>query len=79
VNALVASGAQGLVVAATGNGTVHRELIPALLQAQASGVKVLRASRCSEGGIIPQAKDELPSTNLSPVKARIELLLQLLA
>jgi L-asparaginase len=79
VKALLASGIDGVVVAATGNGTVHRELMPALLEAQAKGVKVLRASRCAEGGIIPQAKDELPSTNLSPVKARIELLLQLLA
>lgn len=79
VKALLASGLDALVVAATGNGSVHCELMPALLEAQAGGVKVLRASRCAEGGIIPQAKDELPSTNLPPVKARIALLLQLLA
>ena len=79
VKALLAGGAAGLVVAATGNGTVHRELMPSLLEAQARGVKVLRASRCAEGGIIPQPKDELPSTDLPPVKARIALLLQLLA
>jgi L-asparaginase len=75
VDALVASGVQGLVVAATGNGTVHRELLPALLDAQRKGVKVLRASRCAEGGIIAQPGDELPSTSVSPVKARILLLL----
>jgi L-asparaginase len=78
VNALVASGAQGLVVAATGNGTVHRELLSALLDARSKGVKVLRATRCAEGGIIAQAGDELPSTELSPVKARIALILELL-
>ena len=78
VNALVRSGARRIVVATTGNGTVHRELMPALLDAQAKGVKVLRASRCAEGGIIPQEKDELPSTDLSPVKARIALMLELL-
>jgi L-asparaginase len=78
VDALVASGVKGIVVAATGNGTVHRELLPALLAAQAKGVKVMRASRCAEGGIIPQAGDELPSTNLSPVKARIQMMLELL-
>jgi L-asparaginase len=78
VNALVEAGVKGIVVAATGNGTVHRELVPALLRAQAQGVKLLRASRCAEGGIIPQAGDELPSTSLSPVKARIRLLLELL-
>lgn len=78
VNALVASGVKGIVVAATGNGTVHRELLPGLVEAQAKGVKVLRASRCAHGGIIPQPGDELPSTNLSPVKARIQLILELL-
>lgn len=75
VDALVQSGVQGVVVAATGNGTVHRDLLPALLDAQARGVKVLRASRCAFGGIIAQPGDELPSTDLSPVKARIALLL----
>jgi L-asparaginase len=75
VDALVKDGVQGIVVAATGNGTVHRALMPALLEAQAHGVKVLRASRCAEGGVIAQPGDELPSTNLTPVKARILLLL----
>lgn len=75
VDALVRSGVQGIVVAATGNGTVHRELMPALLEAQKKGVKVLRASRCAQGGIIDKPGDELPSTGLSPVKARIQLLL----
>jgi L-asparaginase len=75
VDALVRDGVQGIVVAATGNGTVHKALVPALLDAQAKGVKVLRASRCAEGGIIEQPDDALPSTNLSPVKARILLLL----
>jgi L-asparaginase len=79
VKALLAVGVDGVVVAATGNGTVHEALMPALREAQGQGVKLLRASRCAEGGIIPQAGDELPSTRLSPVKARIELLLQLLA
>jgi L-asparaginase len=68
----------GLVVAATGNGTIHRELMPALLEAQAKGTKVLRASRCAEGGVIAQPGDEIEATSLSPVKARIELLLRLL-
>jgi L-asparaginase len=77
VDALVRDGVQGIVVAATGNGSVHRELLPALIDAKAKGVKVLRASRCAFGGIIPQPSDELPSTNLSPLKARIALLLGL--
>lgn len=75
IDALVRGGVQGVVVAATGNGTVHAELMPALLEAQSKGVRVLRASRCAEGGIIEQPGDALPSTSLSPVKARILLLL----
>jgi L-asparaginase len=71
-------GIDGLVVAATGNGTIHQELMPALLEARAKGVKVLRASRCAEGGVIAQPGDEIEATSLSPVKARIQLLLDLL-
>lgn len=37
----------GLVLAATGNGTVHQDLEAALLQAQDKGVKVVRSSRCA--------------------------------
>jgi L-asparaginase len=78
VKALVAQGLKGIVVAATGNGSVHRELMPALLDAQAQGVKVLRATRCAEGAIIAKPGDELPATHLSPVKARVQLMLELL-
>lgn len=79
VMALLPGAMAGLVVATTGNGTVHKDMMSGLRQARAAGVKVLRASRCAEGAIIPQADDEMPSTDLSPVKARIDLLLQLLA
>ncbi len=75
VDALVRDGVQGIVVAATGNGTVHKDLLPALLEAQKKGVRVVRASRCAFGGVIAQESDELPSTSLSPVKARIRMLL----
>lgn len=78
VKALAAQGVQGIVVAATGNGSVHRELMPALLAAREKGVKVLRATRCAEGAIIMKPGDELPATHLSPVKARIKLMLELL-
>lgn len=78
VQALVDSGVRGLVVAATGNGTVHRSLEVALGQAQRAGVAVLRATRCLDGGITARADDVLPSAGgLSPVQARIELMLRL--
>lgn len=80
VRALVAAGVQGLVVAGTGNGSLHHALESALLQAQAAGVRVLRATRCLEGRVLSKPGETLlDSQGLSPVKARISLLLTLLA
>lgn len=79
VHALVACGVQGLVVAATGNGTLHHALESALLDAQAAGVKVVRATRCLNGRVLPRPDERLPDSNgLSPVKARVELMLELM-
>ena len=79
VEALLALGVQGLVVAGTGNGTVHHSLEAALLQAQAQGVEVVRATRCTQGRVLPRADDRFPHSNgLSPVKARIQMMLKLL-
>lgn len=80
VNALVAGGVQGLVVAGTGNGTVHRDLEAALLAAQARGVRVVRATRCPNGRVLANVDDAWEdSRGLSPVKARIALMLDLMA
>jgi L-asparaginase len=80
VQALAAAGARGIVVAGTGNGTVHAGLQLALEEAQRGGVRVLRSTRCAEGVVIGQAEGALPSAGaLSPYKARVELLLALLA
>jgi L-asparaginase len=77
VQALVREGVQGLVVAATGNGTVHVRLEQALLAAMAAGVRVVRATRCSEGRLVGTSDTRLPAHPLTPVKARIDLMLQL--
>jgi L-asparaginase len=78
VDALCAQGVQGIVVAGTGNGTVHRELLAALQRAQQRGLTVWRASRCAQGAVVGEAA--LPSAGaLSAVKARIELMLRLIA
>jgi L-asparaginase len=80
VQALLASGVQALVVAATGNGSVHAELEAALVEAQANGVAVMRATRCLDGPVIDAGVPALPSAgSLTPVQARIELMLRLLA
>lgn len=71
---------QGIVLAATGNGTVHQALEAAALRAQAEGVSVLRATRCAEGRILPKPGQRLRDAGaLTPVKARIALMLELLA
>lgn len=80
VDALVHSGVQGLVVAGTGNGTLHWALQAALERAQALGVAVRIASRCPLGRVLPRPGATLPDAQgLSPVKARVSLLLELLA
>jgi L-asparaginase len=79
VDALVHAGVRGLVVACTGNGTIHHALEAALLRAQQAGVRVVRATRCAEGQVLPKPGDVLPdSVGLSPVKARVALVLDLL-
>ena len=78
VDALVVQGVRGLVVAGTGNGTVHRALEASLIKAQASGVEVVRATRCTQGRVLPRWDDQFPTSNgLSPVKARIDMTLRL--
>ena len=75
-----AGAVQGLVLAATGNGTLHHELEAAALRAQDAGIAVLRATRCGNGRILPKPDDALRDAGgLSPVKARIALMLELLA
>ena len=71
---------RGLVIAATGNGTVHHDLEAALMKAQAGGVQVVLATRCAFGRVLPKLGNAFPdSQGLSPVKARIALMLALLA
>ncbi len=70
---------RGIVVAGTGNGTLSQALESALLDAQVLGIRVLRSSRCAFGGVSSTPKDALGSTSLSWAKARIALMLDLLA
>ncbi len=86
VRALMGQGVQvrplrGIVVAGTGNGTVHHSLVDALNEARATrGVRVVVASRCARGRVVPHAGLAFDhSHGLSPVKARLALALELLA
>ncbi|WP_295977308.1 asparaginase [uncultured Variovorax sp.] len=70
---------RGLVLATTGNGTLHHALEAAALKAQDAGIAVLRATRCSSGRILPKTGDALRDAgSLTPVKARIALMLELM-
>jgi L-asparaginase len=76
VDALLAQGLDGLVVAGTGNGTLSAALEAAVARARHAGVRVLRASRCAHGPVIG---GEHGAGSLSAVQARVALLLELLS
>jgi L-asparaginase len=79
VEALIAQGIEGIVVAGTGNGTLHRALEAALLRAVAQGVAVRRVSRVPGGVVLGSESDALPvSLAPTPQQARVELMLELL-
>ncbi len=79
VDALVASGVAGLVVAGSGNGTVHQSVQAALLDAQRQGVQVRRSTRCQDGRMVGNSSLWADVDGLTPLKARISLMLALLA
>lgn len=79
VEALVAQGVRGLVVAATGNGTLNQGLDHALQRAAAAGVTVRRSSRCAFGPVLVTEAGGWPVVpGLNAVKTRIALMLHLL-
>jgi L-asparaginase len=80
IDALVGAGARGLVIAGTGNGSMHARLVEAARRALAAGVAVRRASRCQLGGVVGGRPDALPSSGpLTAPQARVELMLDLMA
>lgn len=81
VDALVAAGVQGLVVAATGNGTVHAQWEQALVRARAKGVVVWISTRCEQGQVVRPQSEACAwgvFTDLPALKARISLMLELM-
>jgi L-asparaginase len=69
---------RGIVVAATGNGTISKELEIALQKAQADGVVVWRSTRCAFGALVGKADAQFgDSGGLTSVKARVALMLRL--
>ena len=83
VDALVAAGAKGIIHAGVGDGSVHKNVMPALTDARKQGVIIVRSSRVGSGIIARNGEandDELDfvvSDSLNPQKARILLMLGL--
>ena len=74
---------RGIVLAGTGNGTIHKNMEAALLEAQAQGIRVVRVSRCAYGTVVGSSPTDrsgaFASAGLSGVKARIALMLEIAA
>lgn len=80
LSALIQAGVKGLVLAGTGNGTVHHALMAGLKEAQDRGVAVRLCTRCAEGQIVGQGQALKRSPpGLNAYKARISLMLDLMA
>lgn len=82
VRAAVEAGAEAIVHAGTGNGSIHAETEKALAEAAERGVFIIRASRVPGGCVTPglaewQERGYIPSGTLSPQKARILAMLAL--
>ncbi|MEG2046914.1 MAG: asparaginase [Comamonas sp.] len=79
VQALIAAGVRGLVVAGTGNGTSHQALDAALDVAHSQGLAVRRSTRCERGRIVQaEGADDSRVSALPAVKARTSLVLELM-
>jgi L-asparaginase len=85
VDALLQARVRGIVVAGTGNGSIHASLQQALADAVAQGVAVVRASRVGSGHVMHNgaAADDVlgfvSANGLNPYKARVLLMLALAA
>lgn len=76
LDAFVAAGVRGIVVAGTGNGTVTHALQAAMDRAAAAGVRVVLASRVTAGPVTAREGVEV-SGDLTAAKARVRLMVEL--
>jgi L-asparaginase len=83
IDAFVASGVKGLVIAGTGNGSIHSLMQLAVADAIRQGVAVVRSSRVGSGHVMRNgaAPDDTLGTitagTLNPYKSRVLLMLAL--
>lgn len=80
-NALIDGGVNGIVIAGVGHGNYNREYSQSIDRAIKNGIKVVRSSRITKGGIDNAAEEYCPIIPVSyyktPQKARILLMLSI--
>ncbi len=85
IDAFVAAGVKGLVIAGTGNGSIHSTLQHAIVDAVRRGVAIVRSSRVGSGHVMrngaapDDALGSITAGSLNPYKARVLLMLALVA
>ncbi len=83
LNAFVAAGAQGIIHAGVGDGSLNNTVVPSLTEARKKGVVIVRASRVGQGIVARNGEadddklDFVVSDTLNAQKARILLMLAL--
>jgi len=83
LNAFVAAGAQGIIHAGVGDGSLNNTVLPSLNEARKKGVVIVRSSRVGQGIVARNGEadddklDFVVSDTLNPQKARILLMLAL--
>ncbi|CAF3408432.1 unnamed protein product [Rotaria socialis] len=79
IDAFVANGAKGIVIAGTGDGTLHKVLQQAAIDAVRQGVAIVRSYRVSYGHVSHEKLDDeadfLTAGTLNAWKARVLLML----
>lgn len=84
LRACLQAGVQGVVLAGSGNATLHTGIEAAASTLMQQGVPVWRTSRCLEGSAVAGAESVVPLAMcggqvLRPMQARTEMVLQVLA
>ncbi|AKN68338.1 L-asparaginase [Herbaspirillum seropedicae] len=83
LNAFVAAGAQGIIHAGVGDGSLNNTVVPSLTEARKKGVVIVRSSRVGQGIVARNGEadddklDFVVSDTLNAQKARILLMLAL--
>lgn len=83
LNAFVAAGAQGIIHAGVGDGSLNNTVLPSLVEARKKGVVIVRSSRVGQGIVARNGEadddklDFVVSDTLNAQKARILLMLAL--